>query len=217
MPIRTSLGLWIRLQRIVRRVARGSGTPEQIALGVALGVFVAFTPTVGLQMIIAAGLATLLHANRLAAVLPVWITNPVTVIPIYCFNYWIGRLVMGGPKLREFRAEIADVIRFAEQAGIIGVGQTVRRLLGLGMEFLGPLWLGSVAVGALLALPTYLAARRAVIAFRARLHKRRNDRASRLLERAQDLENEKQAAGEGVPPVSRVSPIRRNEEEANAL
>ena len=67
-----------RAFRILRSVVRLRGSPRAIAGGLAIGVFVAFMPTRGFQMLFAAFLATLFGANRPAAVLPVWITNPAT-------------------------------------------------------------------------------------------------------------------------------------------
>lgn len=86
---------WQRLKRIcwerlVRPLLFVQDTPRSKAGGVALGVFVAFTPTVGVQMPIAFALATLLGVNQPLAVAMCWITNPLTVPPIYYFEYVIG-------------------------------------------------------------------------------------------------------------------------------
>ena len=72
----------VALRKGLRRIVYSRSSTPSIAAGVALGVFIAFTPTVGLQMLIAALLATAFRVNVLAAVVPVWITNPLTVMPI---------------------------------------------------------------------------------------------------------------------------------------
>ena len=59
------------------RFVRLRGLPEEIAKGVALGIFIGMTPTFGFQMAIALLFAYLLRENRLAAILGVWVTNPV--------------------------------------------------------------------------------------------------------------------------------------------
>ena len=78
---------------LFKKIIRLNGTPHQISMGASIGVFVAFTPTIGLQMIIAGILASVLRVSKIAAILPVWISNPLTVAPILGVTYWVGRLV----------------------------------------------------------------------------------------------------------------------------
>ena len=64
------------------------------SLAVALGVFCAFIP-VPFQMLIAAVFAILLRVNILVAVPMVWISNPVTMGPMFYFCYLIGAEILG--------------------------------------------------------------------------------------------------------------------------
>ena len=57
------------------------------ALGV--GIFIAFLPVLG-QMIIAAVTALWLRINLPLTVVAVWITNPITMTPMFYFCYKIG-------------------------------------------------------------------------------------------------------------------------------
>ncbi len=163
---------WMRIQfwRGLRRVVRLRASPHAIALGVAIGVFVGVTPTVGLQMLIAVFVATLLGASRLAAVVPVWITNPVTIVPMYSFNYWVGRLLVGGPTVDQFRVKAQHI------AGLYATGaltDATWALFNLGTQTLLPLWLGCVLVGIVAGAVAYPVTRRAVVAFRAHVaHKK---------------------------------------------
>ena len=72
------VGIIRQVKLLVVRFVRLRGLPEEIAKGVALGIFIGMTPTFGFQMAIALFFAYLLRENRLAAILGVWITNPVT-------------------------------------------------------------------------------------------------------------------------------------------
>ena len=65
----------MRVHKLLRRLARSTGTSHAIAMGAGIGMFVAMTPTMGFQMIIAAVIATLFRANRVTAILPVWISK----------------------------------------------------------------------------------------------------------------------------------------------
>lgn len=64
------------------------------SLAVALGVFCAFIP-VPFQMLIAAVGAILLRVNILVAVPVVWISNPISMGPMYFFCYLVGVEILG--------------------------------------------------------------------------------------------------------------------------
>lgn len=68
---------------------------SRVALGVAIGLFVGIMTLIPFQMIIAALLAVILRANLPTAVLATWICNPLTIVPITYFNYYIGNLMLG--------------------------------------------------------------------------------------------------------------------------
>ena len=61
---------------------------------VALGVFCAFIPF-PVQTLIAASLAILLRFNILISVVLVWISNPITIPPIFYFCYLVGSAILG--------------------------------------------------------------------------------------------------------------------------
>lgn len=79
------------------RLMRLQDSPEQIARGMALGLFIGMTPTFGVQMILALFTAVLFRENKLAAIIGVWITNPVTAPFIYGLEYETGRILLGLP------------------------------------------------------------------------------------------------------------------------
>ncbi len=67
-----------------------------ISGGIALGLFIAFTPTVPLQMLLTAAFAILLRVNLPAALAACWVTNPITAVPIYALSFSLGRTIVGG-------------------------------------------------------------------------------------------------------------------------
>lgn len=71
---------------------------HSVSGAVSIGLLVAFIPTIG-QMPIAACLALLFRVNLPMAVALVWITNPLTMPPLYFICYELGRWVMGLPPL----------------------------------------------------------------------------------------------------------------------
>ncbi len=90
------------LKRAYERFLKIRGSPREIALGFALGLFIGMTPTIGFQMPIAIFVAALFRWNKISAALAVWITNPVTAPFIYSFSYFVGAKMLGfkiAPKL----------------------------------------------------------------------------------------------------------------------
>jgi uncharacterized protein (DUF2062 family) len=85
----------VLLRRWLRNMVRLHGSPKQIALGFAVGMFIGWMP-IGLQMIAAIVVATMIGANRVAAALATWFTNPLTSFPLAVLALRLGRWVLRG-------------------------------------------------------------------------------------------------------------------------
>ncbi len=75
------------LWHINRRSAAGA---------VAIGLFIAWVP-VPFQMVLAAGMAILCRVNLPISVALVWVTNPLTMPPMFYFAYYVGVHLLGIP------------------------------------------------------------------------------------------------------------------------
>ncbi|MCC8191133.1 MAG: DUF2062 domain-containing protein [Planctomycetes bacterium] len=183
-----------RLRYLVRRILRGlgraTGTAHQIALGVAIGFFVGWLPIVGIQMAVAVVLCALLKANQVVPIFPIWLTNPVTLVPIFSFNYWVGWLLVGGPPLSDLAEVLKRMLAVpvpTEEMGRLaawwaGIRLGIGELLSMGWDMQLPLWLGCILVGLSLAIPAYYLSYRFVESFReavARKKRLRQDRRRR--------------------------------------
>jgi len=73
-------------------------TRRSVAGAFFIGVFCAFLP-MPLQTVLAAFLAIIFKRNLPLAVILVFITNPLTMPPIYYFNYWLGSLILSEPSI----------------------------------------------------------------------------------------------------------------------
>lgn len=68
---------------------------RSVSLAFAVGFWAMYTPPLPWQMVIAAVLAIYFNANLPISVALVWITNPVTWLPMYYFAYKVGSLALG--------------------------------------------------------------------------------------------------------------------------
>ena len=173
----------------LRRIATMRGTPEGIALGIALGVFIAFTPTVGFQIVIAASIATLMKANRTAAIIMVWITNPLTIPPIYTATYRVGTLLWPGRSVTHVNEMLVEISGTIKQYQFYEMLETFKEFLRIGLDLAIPMIIGGVIVGAIGAAISYPAALWGVRRYRryhaARVQNRARRRAERLLRKAE--------------------------------
>lgn len=132
---------------IIHDVLHADDPPHRLALGIAIGVFCAFIPAFGGQMILVVAFAWLLRANKLVGTPVCWLTNPLTVVPVYYTCYHVGIWILRQPSVnQEWWAELSTPPD-GESAGFYW-----SKLYEIG----SPLLLGSIIVGLLAAYPTYL-------------------------------------------------------------
>jgi len=85
--------------RFLRKLLALEDTPERIAKAFALGVFLAFSPLIGLHLFLGFGLALFCGMNRFALLLGLFLNNPWTLIPIYAAGTYLGGLLIGFPQM----------------------------------------------------------------------------------------------------------------------
>lgn len=150
MSWKSRLIWWCNPQQWFQSILRLQDTPHSIALGTAIGVFVSLTPTFGIQMLLVLTLALLFRPffqfNKFAALVAVYISNPLTMVPIYWMNYRIGAIFTG---VQIERAEFVQLFRYSGYAEWWSTITNVFYTLGT------PLVVGSLLVAISCALPTY--------------------------------------------------------------
>ena len=88
-----------RCRRWIAWIWQQEGTPGQRARGLAAGIFCGCFPFFGLQTVLGIALASVVRGNHLLAAAGTWISNPLTYLPLYWFNYQVGdALLQGGPR-----------------------------------------------------------------------------------------------------------------------
>ena len=80
-------------------------TPKSTARGVAIGVFYAFIP-LPIQMLLAVITGLIFRANLILSVGLVWLSNPLTMGPMYYACYLLGKRILGmnGTKVPAFHS-----------------------------------------------------------------------------------------------------------------
>jgi len=162
-PTQQKLKWWSSPRTLLNYVLGLDDTPHQIALGVAVGAFWGMTPTVGVQMMLVLAFYYLcrpfFNFNVKASLVTVYISNPLTMLAIYWFDYEVGTLFVSGDLTKSELAGVLEYNSFAEwwvtaKALVLRVGW--------------PMLIGSVVVGLTSALASYPITRWLVVKWRAR-------------------------------------------------
>ncbi len=145
-----------RVKNLWHRLIALESSPRAIALGTSVGIFVAFSPTVGLHMLLAAALATALRANPIPAAAMAWITNPITIAPIFTLTYKIG-IVFWTPRSHLGVEEQLKrlLYQLTHRSETLSVTDSLHEIMRLGSDFLMPLLIGGAMLGLALAALSY--------------------------------------------------------------
>jgi len=84
-----------RLVTMWQKTMSQTGAPHRVALGGAIGFFIGWLPIVGIQMAVSLVVCAAMRANFVASLPGVWISNPITVLPIYWLINQFGALFAG--------------------------------------------------------------------------------------------------------------------------
>lgn len=101
------------------------------AKGIAIGLFCAFLP-MPFELIPAIFIATALRGNLPFAVIGIWLSNPVTWVPLYTPCYFLGAKIMGLEKI-----PVSEI-----------------SILNLGWHYVA-LWLGCLIIGTIVGFASH--------------------------------------------------------------
>ena len=81
-----------------RRLLAIDDPPERTALAFSIGIFIAFSPFLGLHTIMATVIAFAFRFNKVAIYTGTFINNPfLTLVPIIIISYAVGAFILGRP------------------------------------------------------------------------------------------------------------------------
>jgi hypothetical protein len=125
--------------------------PHKLAFAFALGVFIAFSPWIGLHIISCIFLAWLFRVSKLVVLTASFVNNPWTIVPMYGFCLWFGVRITGSA---------VDVPSIAWKE--LGIGD----IFGILKPFLWPFIAGTLVLGAVAAVLSYFLFYWAVVRYR---------------------------------------------------
>ena len=117
--------------------------PHRTALAFGAGVFIAFSPLLGLHTVIAIAIAFTFRLNRVAVLAGAWI-NAWALAPCYAFGTLIGAVLLG--------VDTGDLKAIDWTQGIEALGSTLSTLFW-------PIMLGNTLLGLVVAAPAYMLCR----------------------------------------------------------
>ena len=137
-------------RQLKERILRDRLSPNRVAAGWALGMFVGCSIPFGFQLVVSVPLATLLRVSKVGATLGTFITNPLTIFFIYpAQTLAVHRVLFGGTAVLPSE----------------WTWSAVRVLAG---DVIVSFFLGGLLLALVLTPPTFFAVRRLVVASRNR-------------------------------------------------
>jgi len=91
-------------------LSRAEHDPGRTAAALALGVFLSFSPFLGLQILIGMGAAFLLRLSRVAVLLGLCANLPWIMVPWYALTTVAAAAILGGPADVDIRARMTEML-----------------------------------------------------------------------------------------------------------
>lgn len=148
------------LRRAFRSLFNLEDPPERTALAFAVGTFIAFSPLLGLHVIVASLLLLVWRLNKTALFAGVFLTNPWTIAPSVATAWGIGRWFVSSPPIKLPQATFSSVMT----AGFW-------QILASQWQQLLPFAVGAIIMSICLSLTSYGVMLFALRAYRRKLSK----------------------------------------------
>ena len=148
------MNLQRQLKYYYLRFVRLRGDPHELALGIALGVFIGLMPVIPFQTALAVTLAIFFKGSKITAAIGTWISNPLNWYFLYYASYKLGAFILRLPERKSAFASIVTAIESCQ--GIQDIMIIVAKFLGAGGAFVAAFLLGGLIMGIAFAPPAYL-------------------------------------------------------------
>lgn len=139
-----------RAKYLYLRMMALRGSPRELALGMALGIFCGMLPILPFQTALAVTLAFVLKASKITAALGTWVSNPPTWYALYFYSYKLGAYILGIPNNNPFFSSVMAAIEAGEAPMAI-----ITKILSAGGAGVAAFLVGGFVLGIVMALPSY--------------------------------------------------------------
>lgn len=107
------------------KLATLDGTDHNIAMGVSAGIFISFSPTIPFHTILGIICAVIMGGSKRAAIIAVWLSNPITIPVFYAAAYYTGVFLLGTQHADiQFIYDLIDIIE-----GSMNTSQKIDQIL----------------------------------------------------------------------------------------
>lgn len=146
-----------------RRLLAIDDPPERTALAFSIGVFIAFSPFLGLHTIMATFVAFAFRFNKIAIYAGTFINNPfLTLVPIIIVSYAVGALILGTPM-----GIPEEGVRLLQNPDIFS-GEYYRQLFVQSWGIVKPFTIGATVLSVVCSVLAYPITLKALRAYRRR-------------------------------------------------
>ncbi len=135
----------------IRGIFKLNDSPNQLAAAFAVGIFIAFSPTIGLHTVSCLLFAWMFRLNKLVVFTAAFINNPWTIMPLYGFCLWLGMKITAAG---------------STMPSIAWNELTFRNAYAVLAPYLWPFVVGTLVAGTVAALVSYVLMYRAVVRYR---------------------------------------------------
>lgn len=170
---------WIKFKKwmgkLYRKAVMDKGTPEYIAKGWSLGVFIGLLIPFGFQLMLSIPLSFLLKCSKIGATAGTFVTNHLTIFLIYPLQCYLGNKIIGGKLTFSY---------LEDQLGEVILRQEYKVLLDLGWEIVISFFAGGLLLAVICAPVSYFLVKNLVIRYRALRERRRAAKAAKAAAKA---------------------------------
>jgi uncharacterized protein (DUF2062 family) len=104
------------MRELFRKLLQIQDTPERTALAFSIGIFLGFSPFLGLHTLAGLAIAFLFRLNRLAILVGVWTNTPWWLVPYYTLATWLGMWMV---RFRIDRATLEGMFQLGKEKGFL--------------------------------------------------------------------------------------------------
>lgn len=151
-----------------KRILRISATPHKVALGFAIGIFLACSPLFGMHIVLAIFFSWLFRANFAAAIIGTIFSNPLTFLLIVMADYKVGYFCLS------LFSDVNEISLSQIRALFNGLTFTNISLLfkGAWISIMKPIFLGGSLLGFVFGGLSYISVYRAIARFQQKRYQK---------------------------------------------